>query len=87
MLAIINDDMPIWDQYVMKSLNLKVMGITKKEHLANTIIIYDKIVKLYSDFIESKNEQECIKTFDGQVPNYKHISDVKKIDCFLWKNS
>lgn len=86
MLATINPNMPIWDQYVIENLGLKVEGKTKKERLENSIKTYDQIVNWYSKAIKSPLGIETIKLFDELLPDQRTISDIKKIDCFLWQN-
>ena len=50
LLATINPNMPIWDQYVLLNLNLQLIGKTKDERLINAISLYSDIIKWYKDF-------------------------------------
>lgn len=63
---------------------MKLEGATKKEKLENAITLYVDIEKFYADFLNTFKAHECISVFDRVLPDYKWISDVKKLDCILW---
>lgn len=84
MLASILPQKPIWDRYVVQNLNMELVGATKQERLKNAIVLYADIEKWYEDFMKTDKAQECIETFDRVMPDYKHISSIKKIDSILW---
>ncbi len=86
MLATINDNMPIWDQYVLKNLGFVLKGKNSRERLNNTIVLYDEIVKWYQNYLHTENCKECIEIFDKLLPSYTKITDTKKIDFLLWVN-
>ena len=77
-------DKPIWDQYVRQNLGLELTGKTQEEKLKNAIFLYGAIEKWYLDYLTTAEAQENLKAFDLLLPEYKWISDVKKIDCLLW---
>ena len=84
MLATIFPDKPIWDRYVVQNLNMELVGATKEERLTNAIALYSDMEKWYTDFLQTDKAKECIETFDRVMPDYKHISSIKKIDSILW---
>ncbi|MGI6462120.1 MAG: hypothetical protein ACOX04_00600 [Candidatus Scatomorpha sp.] len=84
MLASIFPEKPIWDRYVVQNLNMRLMGATKEEKLKNAIILYANIEKWYDDFLKTEKAKECISEFDRVLPDYKWISEIKKIDSILW---
>ena len=84
MLATIYPDKPIWDRYVVQNLNMELVGATKQERLENAISLYGKIEKWYSEFLQTDKANECIEAFDRVMPDYAHISSIKKIDSILW---
>ena len=84
MLATIIPSKPIWDQYVVQNLNMRLGGKSKEEKLENAIVLYDNIEKWYEDFLLTSKARECIEIFDQLLPDYKHISNIKKIDSILW---
>lgn len=84
MLATIFSDKPIWDRYVIQNLNMELIGTTKEERLANAVVLYSNIEKWYADFLQTNKSKECIEAFDRVMPDYKHISSIKKIDSILW---
>lgn len=84
MLATLDPNCPIWDQYVLKNLNLSWKGYRKAERLSNAIQLYAKIQSWYGEFLKTEDAGACIRAFDHALPAYTWISDTKKIDCFLW---
>ena len=84
MLATIFPDKPIWDRYVVQNLNMELIGTTKEERLENAIVLYANMEKWYADFLQTEKAKECIEVFDRVMPDYKHISNIKKIDSILW---
>ncbi len=84
MLATINPNMPIWDRYVVQNLCLNVKGKTKEEQLKCTVDLYDQMINWYDVFLQTENGKNCIIEFDQILPGYAWMSDVKKIDFYLW---
>lgn len=84
MLATINPDMPIWDRYVIQNLCLNMKGRTKEDQLKCAIGLYDQMVSWYDGFLQTENGRECIAEFNQTLPGYVWMSDVKKIDFYLW---
>lgn len=86
MFHILNPEMPIWDQYVLKNLGFKTsLKGSPEEKIKEAIDVYDSITKFYSDYLNSKDGKAFIKEFNLQLPNYSHLSDLKKLDAILWK--
>lgn len=83
MLAIINTNMPIWDQYVISNLGLIVEGNTKEERLASTIDVYNQIIKQEKELIKREDIQKAIKDFKKEFGKYG-LSDVKILDYIIW---
>lgn len=84
MLASIFPEKPIWDRYVVQNLNLQLVGKNQEEKLQNAIALYADMEKWYADFLKTDKAEECIAAFDRVMPDYKHISSIKKIDSILW---
>lgn len=84
MLATIHPGKPIWDRYVVQNLSIQLTGKTKEEKLGNAISIYVDIENWYENFLDSEKGKECIREFDRVLPDYKGISNIKKIDSILW---
>lgn len=80
MLATLHPDQPIWDKYVIHNLELDV----PKKDPEGMVDVYEKIVEWYGGYIRSLNGRQCIRRFDEMLPGYAWISDVKKVDYFLW---
>ena len=84
MLASIDPDKPIWDRYVVHNLDIQLTGKTKEEKLRNAMLLYMDMEKWYENFLQTEKGKECIAIFDRVLPDYKDISDIKKIDSILW---
>ena len=84
MLATLNPEMPIWDQYVLQSLNLSLNGKNRDEKILNAIKMYEQICGMYSEYLKTEESIESLTIFDTFLPEYSWISPVKKIDCLLW---
>ena len=84
MLATINPEMPIWDRYVVQNLCLEMRGKTKEDHLKCAVDLYNKMISWYEGFLQTENGRDCIAEFDRILPGYVWMSDVKKIDFYLW---
>lgn len=83
LLATINPKMPIWDQYVVKNINLNLLGNTKEERLQNAIDLYDKIIEEFNILLERGDVQNSIKQIKTLIGEYE-IEDVKILDFILW---
>ncbi len=83
LLSIINPDMPVWDQYVLLNLGLKVKGKTKEDRLNDTINVYNKIIEIENKKLKEKDIQQLIKEFKEYFSEY-NLSDIKILDYMLW---
>ena len=84
MLATVDVNKPIWDRYVASNLCLNLKGKTKDEQLECAIGLYNQMICWYEDFVKTENGKECIAEFNKILPDYVWMSDVKKIDFYLW---
>lgn len=85
LLSIINPDMPIWDQFVLLYLELKVRGRTKEEKLKDTIRVYDQIIEEEKKKLKEKSIQQSIREFREFFSEY-NLSDMKILDYILWNS-
>lgn len=83
LLATINTSMPIWDQYILKNLDLKVKGTTKEERLNSVIELYNEIVKKEQALLNDTKIRKTVKEFKEYFPEYD-LSDIKILDYILW---
>lgn len=84
MIATLNPQMPIWDQNVLKNLGIKQIesGGTKKLWEAERL--YGRMIDWYGSFLKTDNAHQYIEKFNQVLPDYVWVSDVKKIDFYLW---
>jgi len=86
-VATINPHLPIIDKYVLKNIGLRLPASyegTKLQRLNKTIVLYEEISKIYSEFLASKDGKYLIAQFKKKYPN-KKISKVKMLDFVLWQ--
>lgn len=84
LLATVNPNLPIWDQYVLKNIGLKLTGATKEDRIKNAIGLYAIMLKWYEEFLLSSDGKACIEEFDACFPQYNDFSNTKKVDFILW---
>lgn len=84
MIATIDPEKPIWDQYVMQNLGLELKGKTPQERINNAILIYRQIEEWYQKYLLTDEAQQNIAEFDKWLPSYSWIPAIKKIDYLLW---
>lgn len=86
MIATIDPEKPIWDQYVLRNLGLELKGKDSRERVDNAIKIYDQIVSWYRSYLATEDARKNITEFDKWLPSYRWIPAIKKIDYLLWSN-
>ena len=84
LLATIDPNLPIWDQYVLKNIGLKMSGTAKADRIKNAIELYSEMEKWYDAFLSSDDGKACIEEFDNCFPHYRYFSEIKKADFILW---
>lgn len=84
MVATINPNFPVWDENVLKNLELKKPYNGTKNRIDKTIDLYNSIVKWYVDFLPTDDAKKMIVLFNDRYKG-ANITDTKKIDLFLWQ--
>ena len=84
MLATINPNYPIWDSIVVKSRGYKILAKNPEDKINEYIKFYNILTNDILNFINTSQGKECIRIFNNMFPDHKEISDVKKIDFYLW---
>jgi len=84
MIATLDDQCPIIDQYVLKNLGLMIAGTGKEARLRSTIQTYYELCDWYDSYLETQEAGENIDCFNRMLPGYVWISDIKKIDYMIW---
>ena len=84
MLATLDDQCPIIDQYVLRNLGFVIAGNGKAARLDSTIQTFYALCDWYDDYLETDEARDNIARFDSILPSYAWLSDVKKIDYLLW---
>ncbi len=85
-VATINPNFPVWDSKVLEKLNItapsfNLDGAVRFKRIVKT---YDDIVNWYSEFLNTEEAKNMIKTFDEKIGTL-NITDIKKVDLILWQ--
>ncbi len=81
LLHTINPTFPILDSKVLGALGFKVYHPYKTD---KCLRIYDEICSWYAEFLKSDICSQYLALFDKCFPNYTWITNIKKIDFFMW---
>ena len=84
LVATIDPDSPIIDQYVLQNLGIAISGPGKDTRLRTAISAYHSLKSWYESYIHTDEARKNIAVFDKMLPSYTWISDTKKIDYLLW---
>lgn len=84
MIAILNPNMPVWDEYILKNLGLTKPSYGSNDRVNKTIGIYNQIINWYVAFMKTQAARNMIALFDKKYEN-AGITDIKKIDLILWQ--
>ena len=84
MVATINPNFPVWDEYVLTNLGLSKPAYGTKNRINKTISLYNDIVKWYVDFLPTDDAKKMIILFNDRYKG-ANITDTKKIDLILWQ--
>ena len=86
MLATMRPDMPIWDRLVREKLQLKSPPILSdmNARIDAASDVYNQLVqKTQSLLLDAKIALE-IKKIDALLPEYSHMTAMRKLDFMLW---
>ncbi|MDK2919754.1 MAG: hypothetical protein PWQ37_2487 [Candidatus Petromonas sp.] len=84
LVATINPNLPVWDEHVLKNLNIKKPSYSCKDRINKTIQIYSEICKWYNRYLSTSESKILLDLFNKRYPNI-NITDVKKLDLILWQ--
>ena len=83
LLATINPNMPIWDQYVLKNLKIKI--VKEENRLLSVIKTYEKIIHKEQELLKREDVKIAIKKLQDEFKEYE-LSDIKALDYILWNS-
>ena len=90
LMATVNPNLPIWDQYVIRNLGYeklwqKSATVSTEQRIDIAVKIYEAIMQWYESYVHSEEGMACIQAFDQVLPKYADkLTAVKKIDYLLW---
>ena len=84
LVATINPNKPVWDEFVLQNLGIKKPTTYSKNRIEKTIEIYMGIEGFYANFLKSNECQALLVEFDSHFPN-TNLTQTKKVDLLLWQ--
>ena len=84
LMATINPDKPVLDEFVLKNLGITKPDTYSKNRIEKTVDVYKRIEHFYDEFLQTMECQELVAKFDMHFPNTK-ITKTKKVDLLLWQ--
>ncbi len=86
LLHTIDPNFPIWDSRVRNALLIPEADVnwSMEDRVRYSIDTYKELTTAYHNFINSEQGQYCIEVFNNKFSEYKDISNVKKIDYYLF---
>ena len=86
-VATIRPELPVYDQYVAKNIGLdKPSCRDRLDRLEKWVDLYDHLQRVVFEMQTYAAFTELKTCFDERLPSYKHFTDVKKLDLFLWQH-
>lgn len=85
LLHTLNNDLPIWDKFVLQNLGLKMPLCNGEKKIQNAIFLYQQIVLWYEKSLSTIEISQKLLEFDEAFPEYKWFSKTKKLDFMLWQ--
>lgn len=89
LLATINPNMPVWDQYVAKEhFGIHIPTYKSKKYSSRLEMVlekYNEYKKSYAEYMNSEEAKMIIRVFNQVYPDVD-ITDVKKVDLVLWQD-
>ena len=81
LLATIDPNLPVWDQFILKYFHLVAPSreIIEEARIRQANVIYEDIIKKYKAFLAGDESKMWIQLFDEYYPNNK-LTSIKKLD-------
>ena len=85
LLHTLDNELPIWDKYVLQNLELKMPTCQGEKKIELTVRIYQEIIVWYKNALSATEVNQKLLEFDTFFPEYKWFSKTKKLDFLLWQ--
>ena len=88
LIATIDANLPVWDRHVLNNLGLKGPPTNRDSayRLRHCVEVYSRINTRSSNVILQDGFREWRRRFDDAFPRFRHFTDIKKLDLFLWQS-
>lgn len=86
LLAIIDQNLPVWDQFVSKYFGLVAPSsdIIFSARIMQANSIYQKLIQKYEVLLAKQESKLWLELFDEYYPNC-NITPLKKVDLIIWQ--
>jgi hypothetical protein len=81
----LNNDMPIWDKFVLQNLEKKILACNGEKKIEYSIRIYEEIIAWYKEAFQTSEIKQKLLDFNQVFPEYVCFSQTKKLDFLLWQ--
>ena len=87
LVATIRSELPVYDSRVRKNLGLQTPphSMNAQRRICRFICMYSNLRKETLKMTKHKAFAKLRTCFDTAFPGYRHFTDVKKLDLFLWQ--
>jgi len=86
MVATLDAHRPVWDTWVLKNMRIKPLTAGSPQRFEQAKANYTRIQEWHDRFLASENGRLVVSVFRNMVPQHAKVTDLKKVDFFLWKN-
>ena len=88
LIATIDANLAVWDRHVLNNLGLEGPPTNRDSayRLRHCVEVYSRINTRSSNMILQDGFGEWRRRFDGAFPRFRHFTDIKKLDLFLWQS-
>lgn len=87
LIATLNPNKPIWDQYVLQWLGINLNDPKDKyDRIDYYVGIYEQIENEYLAHLNDRNIRDAFAEFNRLAPHGVNLTEVKKLDFMLWSN-
>lgn len=84
LVATLDTSKPVWDSVVLKNIGLRPPYSSCKNREERILKVYHDLESWYEKYITADDAKQIINCFNKRYPG-SNISDIKKIDLFIWQ--
>lgn len=88
LVATIRPELPVYDKYVRENLRLEVPRPTERlaDRVTKYVTLYSGLSTQLAELTRHPEFETLRAAFDGRFRQFAGLTDVKKLDLFLWQH-